>query len=44
MTGWHLLTGDEATIKRVTNQNIKASAKRFFDGKNTVIGVLKPKS
>jgi zinc protease len=34
----------DATIKRVTNDNIKASAKRFFDNKNTVIGVLKPKS
>jgi zinc protease len=34
----------DATIKRVTNANIKASAKHFFDGQNAVIGVLVPKT
>jgi zinc protease len=34
----------EATVKRATTANLKASAQRFFDDKNTVIGVLKPKS
>jgi zinc protease len=33
----------EAIIKRATAANIKAAALRFFDDKNVVIGVLKPK-
>ena len=34
----------EAVAKRVTSANIKASVRRFFDDKNTIIGVLQPKS
>ena len=34
----------EAIVRRVTSANLKASALRFFDDKNTVIGILKPKS
>jgi zinc protease len=34
----------EAVTKRVTSAIIKASARRFFDEKNTVIGVLRPKA
>ncbi len=38
------LADNEAVIQRVTNVNLKAAARRFFDDKNTVVGVLKPKS
>jgi zinc protease len=38
------LADNEAVVKRVTVANLKASALRFFDDKNTVIGILKPKS
>jgi zinc protease len=34
----------EAVVKRVTSANLKASALHFFDDKNAVIGILKPKS
>ncbi len=34
----------EAVIQRVTSPNIKAAARRFFEDKNVIVGVLKPKS
>jgi hypothetical protein len=34
----------EAIVHRATPANIKAAALRFFDDKNVVIGVLKPRS
>jgi zinc protease len=37
-------TNLDATLARVTSDNVKAAAKRFFDEKNLVIGVLKPKT
>jgi zinc protease len=33
-----------AMLARATSDNVKASAKRFFDPKHLVIGVMKPKS
>ena len=35
-------TDVEATIKRVTNANVKAAAKHFFDEKNVIVGVMTP--
>ena len=35
-------TDIEATIKRVTNANVKAAAKHFYDDKNLIVGVMKP--
>jgi zinc protease len=34
----------DAVAKRVTSDNIKASAKRFFDPKRYVLGVMRPKT
>ena len=36
-------TNLEPILARATSANIKAAAKRFFDEKNLVIGVLRPK-
>ncbi|MDB4956596.1 MAG: peptidase domain protein [Myxococcales bacterium] len=36
-------TDVEAVEKRVTSANIKAAARRFFDTKNFVLGVMRPK-
>ncbi len=33
----------DAMLKRVTSDNIKASAKHFFDAKSYVLGVMRPK-
>ena len=35
-------TDVDATIKRVTNANVKAAAKHFFDDKNVIVGVMTP--
>ncbi len=35
-------TDIDATIKRVTNANVKAAAKHFFDDRNVIIGVMTP--
>jgi zinc protease len=35
-------TDIEATIKRVTNANVKAAAKHFFDEKNVIFAVMTP--
>jgi zinc protease len=37
------LADNDAVIRRVTSDDIKASALRFFDDKNVVIGILRPK-
>ena len=35
-------TDVDAIIKRVTNANVKAAAKHFFDEKNVIFGVMTP--
>ena len=43
---WHDELADridlDATVRRVTSANVKAAARRFFDDKNLVTGVLRP--
>ncbi len=39
-----VVTDVEAIAKRVTSDNIKASANRFFDSKKYVLGVMRPKA
>ncbi len=37
-------TDIEATAKRVTNANVKAAAKHFYDEKNVIFGVMTPEA
>jgi zinc protease len=37
-------TNIEPILSRVTSDNVKAAAKRFFDEKNLVVGVMRPKT
>jgi zinc protease len=40
---FEVISNVDATIKRVTSEHVKAAAKKFFDAKHYVLGVMRPK-